>query len=93
MPHHVLVAVAPAGVRVLAHSGHAATGKQAAFYPAQQFNAYPSRSLSSMDLTIAAKDGSRLVRNGERGPRQGVARTIRAVLSVAAVLDKPGRRQ
>jgi hypothetical protein len=93
MPHHVLVAVTPAGVTVLAHSRHAATGKQAAFYPAQQFNAHPSRYLSSIDLTITAKDGSRLVLNGKRGPRHGIARTVRAVLSVAAVLDKPGRRQ
>ena len=91
MPHHVLVVVGPESVTVFAHSHHVPAGKQAAFYPARQFNAHISRYLSSIYLVITAKDGSRLVLNGERGPRHGVARTVTAVLALAAVVDRPGR--
>jgi hypothetical protein len=91
MPHHVLVVVGPESVTVFAHSHQVPAGKQAAFYPARQFNAHISRYLSSIYLVITAKDGSRLVLNGERGPRHGVARTVTAVLALAAVVDRPGR--
>jgi hypothetical protein len=56
-----------------------------------QFNAHTSRYLSSIDLVITAKDGSPLVLNGKRGPRHGVARTVRTVLALAAVVDRPAR--
>ncbi len=90
MPHDVLVVVTNAAVVLFAHSRHATADSQADCFNAGQFKAHASWYPFTIDLSITPDDRARLVLSGKRGPRRGVARTVRAVLGLASASDRPG---
>lgn len=89
MPGHVVVVATAEGVLLFAHSYHSAVGKEAAFFGAGHFKAHASRYPFTIGLSITADSGERLVLNGKRGPRHGVAPTVKAVLALASGTDRP----
>jgi hypothetical protein len=89
MPRHVLVVVTDKGLTLFAHSRHMAAGRQAAFFGAGQFKVHTSRYPFNIDLSIAPDGGSPLVLSGKRGPRHGVAQTVKAALALAGGSDRP----
>jgi hypothetical protein len=89
MPHHVLVVVTDEGVALFAHSRHMASGERVVFFGAGHFKAHASMYPFNIDLSIVPDSGVPLVLSGKRGPRHGVAPTVKAALALAGGSDGP----
>jgi hypothetical protein len=89
MPRHVLVVVTDEGVTLFAHSRHMASGKRVVFFGAGHLKAHASMYPFNIDLSIAPDSGVPLVLSGKRGPRHGVAQTVKAALALAGGSDGP----